>query len=97
MRVTLLGKRWLLRFLPLGRLRSNNERIIGLCDAPTNPKKEILIDNRLVDRELLEVLLHEMMHAVDWQKSEEFITWQARDISTVLWKLGYRRIDECPK
>lgn len=97
MRITLLGKRWILRFLPLGRLRSNNERINGLCDAPSNPGKEILIDNRLVGCELLEVLLHEMMHAADWQKSEEYIAWQARDIAAVLWKLGYRRNDECQK
>lgn len=92
MLVTLLGKRWKLRFLSLSRTQSeDDERILGLCDPPDKPGKEILIDNGLVDGELLEVLIHEMLHATDWQKSEEFITWQARDIAATLWKLGYRR------
>jgi hypothetical protein len=95
MRVTLVGKRWRLRFMPLGRFRYGTRRVVGLCDPPDHPGKEILIDSRLKDRDLLEVLLHEMLHAVDWQQSEEAIATQARDISKVLWKLGYRRSDEC--
>jgi hypothetical protein len=91
MRVTLLGKRWNLRFLPLGRFRHENEQVLGLCDPPTKPRKEILIDSRLKDLEQLEILLHEMLHAVDWHQSEEIIASQAHDISAVLWKLGYRR------
>lgn len=94
MRILLLGKRWDLQFLPLGRFRAGGKRVAGLCDSPTKPKKQILIDSRLQDRELLEVLLHEMLHAVDWQQSEESITAQAHDISVVLWKLGYRRGSE---
>lgn len=91
MRVTLTGKRWILQFLPLGRFRYGERRVVGLCDPPSHPGKKILIDNRLENRDLLEVLLHEMLHAVDWQQSEEAIAEQAHDISVVLWKLGYRR------
>lgn len=85
-----MGKRWNLRFLPLGRLRVNGHQVRGLCDAPSQSNKEILIDSRLKDREQLEVVLHELLHAVDWHQSEEAISRQAADISRVLWKLGYR-------
>lgn len=91
MRVSLLGKRWKLRFLPLGRMKHAEGQVLGLCDPPTKPGKEILIDNKLKDQELLEVLIHEMLHAVDWNQSEETIGTQAHDIAKVLWKLGYRR------
>lgn len=91
--VTLLGKRWRLIFGPLGRHRTDDGgRVDGWCDDPSRPRKSILIDSRLSGQRELDVLLHEMMHACDWAKDEEFITRQATDIAKVLWKLGYRRI-----
>lgn len=91
MQITLLGKRWKLHFLPLGRFGHESEVVLGMCDPPNKPHKEIRVDSRLKDQELLEVLLHEMLHAVDWHQSEEIIASQAHDIAKVLWKLGYRQ------
>lgn len=83
-RITLLGKRWNLRFVPLVK----ND---GDCDSPNTPGKEIRIDNRLSGERLLEILIHECRHAADWSRDEEFIAQEAKDMARVLWKLGYRR------
>lgn len=94
-RITLLGKRWLLQFVSLGRHRSPEGNLVdGLCYPPDAPRKKILIDNRLEGRELLRVLLHEMTHAAGWILDEDFIEQQSTDIATVLWDLGYRRQGE---
>lgn len=94
MRIRLLDKFWQLEFLRLGRFRVDGSRIRGSCDPPTAKSKKILIDSSLHGKELLEVLLHEMGHACDWPRSEEYIAQQAEDMANVLWRLGYRRLDE---
>jgi hypothetical protein len=84
--VQLMGKRWHLRFVP--RLRAD-----GQCDPPYMPFKEILIATRLSGKRELEVLLHEMLHACNWQFDEEHISQMASDIADVLWRLKYRRVE----
>jgi hypothetical protein len=91
MQISLLGKRWKLEFTPLGRARVSGEQVIGLCESPNQRGKRILIDSRLEDKQLLEVLIHEMLHAADWQKCESVVGAQAKDMTEVLWKLGYRK------
>lgn len=94
-RIKLQGKRWVLEFGALGRHRNEaGEPVDGLCYPPHAKQKRILIDRRLKGRELLRVLLHELGHATDWTKCEDFIELQSDDIATVLWDLGYRRQGE---
>ena len=84
MKITLLGKRWELRFVPL-------VKNAGDCDAPDTPNKEIRVDSRPEGERQLEVLIHECRHAADWTRDEEYIAAEARDLARVLWRLGYRR------
>lgn len=85
MRITILGKRWRLRFVPyIGPYN-------GHCDPPSKPAKEIRIAAGLKDLELLETLLHEMIHAGAWQFDEETVAGLSADIAVVLWRLGYRK------
>jgi len=37
------------------------------------------------------ILLHECIHAEDWDISEKRVDQIATDIGTLLWRLGYRR------
>jgi len=37
-------------------------------------------------------LLHECLHASDWNKSEKVVDRTATDIGNLLWRLGYRRV-----
>lgn len=81
--VSILGKRWRVRFC---RLTS----ISGDCSSPTDVNKEIRIDNRLKGEEQLEILIHEFRHAADWGRDESFVAREAKDLARMLWRLGYR-------
>jgi len=82
------GVKWLLR---LTRLRGNAAGWACMPDEK-NPQiqRKILIDCRLKGRSLLETIIHECLHAIFPQLSEESVTAAARDIARVLWALGYR-------
>jgi hypothetical protein len=82
MRLTIMGKRWWLRFCALALNR-------GECDPPDKLGKEIRVLKRLKGEERLEVLIHEQLHAADWHKSEEWIEQVSKDIARNLTKLGY--------
>lgn len=59
---------------------------------PRNPTvgRKVLIDCRLSGRSRLETEIHELLHVLYPQLSEESVTSAAKDISRVLWSLGYR-------
>ena len=66
----------------------------GECDDPSTKGRAIRISQNLSEKDELETLIHEMLHACAWFLTEEFVTRTARDISKVLWKLGYRKHDK---
>lgn len=91
-RIRLNGEYWQLKFVDLSNHDTDDETTHGFCDDPKKKRRAIYIDERPKKCELLEVLIHEMLHAVDWHKDEHsFIEPVARDIAKVLWSLGYRR------
>lgn len=83
MQVSVQGKRWNLRFPRLQTAR-------GDCDSPDKPNKQIRIDARLSGEERLEVIIHELLHAGGWHRSECYVEQEAKDIARILWRLGYR-------
>jgi hypothetical protein len=85
MRITILGKRWLLCFVPW----IDAKRSRGECDDPTTPNKEIRVLDKLKGEERLEVLIHEQLHAANWHIDEQFVTQFAQDLARNLTKLGY--------
>jgi len=54
---------------------------------------EILIDSRLKGKKHLEILIHEVMHLLNPKDSEEAIIKKSITLTKILWKEGYRRID----
>jgi hypothetical protein len=85
MRIRIGGKYWDLTFKEL------DPEIGGECDSPDTTNKQIRICTDNNGKELLEVILHELLHASDWSKDEEWVEEIAYDIAHVLWKLGWRR------
>jgi hypothetical protein len=85
------GKVWPVKFT---RLRGNAVGWTFLADTK-NPdvQEKILIDERayLKGRSGLELLIHELLHALNPSFSEEAVTEQAADIARVLWVLKWRR------
>jgi len=68
------------------RLRKNR----GDCSPPDGKHPMIRIDKRLVGEELLEVEVHELLHALFWILDERAIDQAAKDISRYLTRRGYR-------
>lgn len=74
------GVKWLWRYT----------RLRGSAAGWTYHGQKVLIDERLKKRARLETECHEFLHAANPQLSEEAVTQQAKDLSKILWQLGYR-------
>jgi hypothetical protein len=69
MRVVICGKVWELVFvkkIPASLCPDDT----GVCDAPTTKNKKILVSERMKDRDRLETLIHELLHAANWNMDE---------------------------
>ena len=84
MRIRVGNKYWNLLFTEL------DEETGGECDSPDTNGKQIRIATDLKKQDELEVIIHELLHAADWSKDEEWVEVIADDIARVLWKLGWR-------
>lgn len=65
----------------------------GVCDYTRSKygvKRSITISPLLSKLKLLDVIIHEMLHAICWSKSERWVNKRATELATVLWNLGYR-------
>lgn len=87
---TFLGKRYNIVFLPPSKMGDAD----GKCDHPEKPYKSIKIRTGLSQKEELETIVHELLHAMLWPYDEEIIDKMGKDISGFLWRLGYRKVPE---
>lgn len=64
-------------------------RLSSMKDKGSCGEKPDLIKLRrtLQDRELVETLVHECLHALDWSKDEEWVDQAASQITDALYKL----------
>lgn len=59
-------------------------------------KTKIVVDKRIRGVQRLYVLIHETLHACQWDLSEEAVVEVAASMARLLWNLGYRvRGKEC--
>jgi hypothetical protein len=95
MLITILGKRWNLSLVPASALPQTDGRrdCDGYCSDPRQPRKTIAIYNKLNDERTLAILIHEMLHAGDWHRTEEFVEEFAEDVARAATKLGFHRKD----
>tara|TARA_B100001964_G_C14016259_1_gene501693 strand:- start:24 stop:332 length:309 start_codon:yes stop_codon:yes gene_type:complete len=82
-RVKLRGKSWQLS-------RTINLKARGDVDSPEVSKRRIRISSRVKDgtEELLEVVIHECLHGLFWDLSEEAVQEAGVDLAKILAKLG---------
>jgi hypothetical protein len=90
--ITILGKRYRLRFIDGRKLPFDYAQ----CDEQKAIAKEIRIRQELQrkPRDLVETVIHELLHAADWHLSESFVDATARDIERVLHRLGFGKVTE---
>ena len=65
-------------------------KLRGKAEGWTYHDQKILIEERLKGRKRCEVEIHEFLHFANPNLSEEAVTLQAKDLSKILWALGYR-------
>lgn len=53
----------------------------------------ITLDTQLTKKKHLEILLHEGLHMLNWDMSEEKVTADSRKLANLLWKERYRRVE----
>lgn len=81
--VSIRGKKWRWK-----TAKDLPEDVDGV--ASPEPHNTIRIRDGLKGQYLLEVCIHEALHAACWDLSEEAVTESAKDIAGILWKLGWR-------
>ena len=89
--ITIDGLKWRIQWS--GKNMTKDGRL-GECDDPTVKNRAIRIKPNLAPFLELDVLLHEMDHASDFKKGEDYVNQHATEKSKVLWRLGYRRLDQ---
>jgi len=65
------------------------ERAWGMAEGHT-----IWLDKRLRGKRRLEITLHELVHLLYPEESEENVDAAGKLLSRVLWKEGYRKVEE---
>lgn len=81
--ITIMGKRWGFRFVR----RCHNPAYEGECDPPYVKGKEIRIRRGMTLQEEVETVIHEVMHAADWYKDEDWVRPASHDLAKILFRL----------
>lgn len=89
-RVKLLGKYWQVSFVSNLGKTSEGEKVLGKCDDPSTPNKAIRVLQSLRGEVLLDTLIHEAMHAINWQTDEDIVHEAATDLARLLYRVGFR-------
>ena len=87
MRVRICGRYWDLSWVPQTELGPDED---GMCSLPDIPRKYIHVAVELPPLIDLETVIHECLHAADPNQCELWVDTTARDLSRILWRLGYR-------
>ena len=83
--VSVCGRRWRLQFCDdLGDM-------YGSCDSPDIKRKKIRICSSLQGMLLMDTLIHELLHAAEWDAGENWVDKVATNTAQVLVVGGYER------
>jgi len=64
----------------------------GECDDPKYAKPEIWVKRSLTPIDLMDTVIHEVLHAIRPELSEEAVLETATTVAKALWKLNYRKM-----
>ena len=88
MRIKIANRTWSLDFVKASEMQSRANW--GECDLPTARKPMMTVRRSLAPKAILNVTVHELLHACRPELSEEAVTETADVIAGVLFKLGAR-------
>jgi len=70
---------------------SSRDNASGLCDNPTLPKPQIIIDPELLPRRELAVTIEEFAHAFFFEKTEKKVRKFSAVLTKYLYSQGWRK------
>lgn len=79
--------------LPVMRKKYGMRGALGFCDAPDKKNKKIVVAEGLPPQKEQEIVMHELLHAAAWHRSEEWVEQIAKDITRAQRRLGHLRYD----
>jgi hypothetical protein len=65
---------------------------LGECDDPKYAKPEIWVKRSQKPIDLMDTIIHEVLHAIRPELSEEAVLETATTVAKALWKLNYRKM-----
>ena len=85
--MTVRSSRIKIEYRKLGR-----EKALGYTDST-----DVVVDSRLKGKKQLEIILHECLHYLYPEASEEEVITKSVKLTKTLWYEGYRKIDNHDK
>jgi predicted metal-dependent peptidase len=82
-------KNWKIRIVKSTEMSAAS---LGECDHPEYSKPEIWVKRTQKPLDLMDTVIHEVLHAVRPELSEEAVLDTATTIAKALWKLNYRKM-----
>ena len=67
---------------------------MAVCEHPGTPDKEIRVDISYAkgsDKDLIDAVIHECLHASGWHLSEDYVEQFATDAAEILCRIGFQR------
>jgi len=81
------NKKWILKFMPsMGMSRYS----YGECDYPDVAKPQIWVNKNLNEKDMINTIIHEVLHAVRPELCEESVEETANVLEEVLIKAGVK-------
>jgi len=87
--IKIKNKLWKIKIVKSTDLSSTT---CGECDDPKYAKPQIWIKRSLKPIDLMDTIIHEVIHAIRPELSEESVLETGTTIAKVLWKLNYRKM-----
>jgi hypothetical protein len=82
-------KTWKIRIVKSTEMSPSS---LGECDDPKYAKPEIWVKRSQKPIDLMDTIIHEVLHAIRPELSEEAVLETATTVAKALWKLNYRKM-----
>ncbi len=84
------GKEWHIKFVRSREIPSDRW---GDCGHPEDPKPTIRVRRAVEGKNRMDLIIHEALHAIYPDETEEMVNRSATEIANLLWACGYRRVE----
>jgi hypothetical protein len=84
------GREWHIHFV---RSRDIPSDRWGDCGHPDDAKPTIRVRRAVEGKNRMDLIIHEALHAIYPEETEEMVNRSATEIANLLWACGYRRVE----